>query len=376
MNHTKRSLLSVSILSVLAISAGTAEAIEFGFFDARSAALANTGAASSNLINGGFHNPALLAAQEKEEDFSILIPSVGLRLADPNDLVSDIDAYQVAEAAGNNAGMLAALNKANGKAVIANGYGGVAMSFAGDKYAGGLLVNAYTLNSVRVTPNFVTPLNSTLDTLGIQVKEIGVPLATKLDVSGQKIAVGFTPKYVNVKTNDASQGLPVADPTVDGFLDNPASQLEDSGFNLDAGAVWGNGDGWRGGLVVRNLISKDYKTVTGRTITIDPQVRAGVSYNNKWVTTAFDLDLTENKPVGYESPTQMAAIGIEFNAYNWVQLRVGYMHNLKAASNLDKAGAYTAGIGINIYGVHLDAAVITNGNENDLGAYAQLGVNF
>lgn len=375
MKSMKLSLLFVSMLAAV-ISIGTVEAIEFGFFDARSAALANTGVASSNLINGGFHNPALLAAQEKDDDFSILIPAVGIRLADPNDLVADIDAYQTAESSGDNAGMIAALNKANGKAVIANGYGGVAMSFAGDEYAGGLIVNVYTLNSLRVTPDFGTPLNSTLDTLGIQVKEIGIPLATKLFISGQKISVGITPKYVNVMTNDASQGLPVADPTVEGFLDNPVTQLEDSGFNLDAGAVWGNGHGWRGGIVVRNMISKDYKTVTGRTITIDPQIRAGAAYTNKWVTTAFDVDLTENKPVGYESPTQMAAIGLELDVFRTLQFRIGYMHNLKADSTLDKAGAYTAGIGVNIFGVHIDAAAISNGNENDLGAYVQMGANF
>ena len=91
---------------------------------------------------------------------------------------------------------------------------------------------------------------------------------------------------------------------------------------------------------------------------------------------ALDADLNENDPVGFESPSQMIALGLEFNIFNFLQLRTGYLHNLKAAANIDEPGSYTAGVGLNVFGVHVDAAAMTNGNENDLGVYAQLGVNF
>ncbi|EJN4387982.1 conjugal transfer protein TraF, partial [Escherichia coli] len=74
----------------------------------------------------------------------------------------------------------------------------------------------------------------------------------------------------------------------------------------------------------------------------------------------------------YDSKRQFAAIGAEFNAWKWVQLRAGYRQNL--ASN--DGSAFTAGVGVSPFDVvHLDLAGLA-GTDNNYGAIAQLQFTF
>lgn len=374
MRTTRR--IAVAIAAPVILASQGAWSAEFGYFDARSVSMGNTGVASGNLGAGGYYNPALLAAQESAEDFAMLLPAVGGRLGDPNDLLDDIDQFQVAYDAGDTVAMQNALTSATGKSMIANGGAGTAMGWAGDNYAGGVIVNGYTINSLQVEPDTVTPSNSVLRTVGIQVLEIGIPLATKTQAGGQGYAFGITPKYVKIKTNDAAETLGTTDASIDGFLDNPANQTEEGAFNVDMGMAVGIGHGWRAGIVGRNLVGQELTTTTGKIIHLEPQFRAGVAYANNWVTVAIDADLNENKPVGFEDPSQMVGLGIEFDVFDVLQIRGGYMYNLKAADNIDQPGSYTLGLGLNIGPVNIDAAAMSNGNDNDLGAYMQLGLHW
>ncbi|EJN3584123.1 conjugal transfer protein TraF, partial [Escherichia coli] len=73
-----------------------------------------------------------------------------------------------------------------------------------------------------------------------------------------------------------------------------------------------------------------------------------------------------------DSKRQFAAIGAEFNAWKWVQLRAGYRQNL--ASN--DGSAFTAGVGVSPFDVvHLDLAGLA-GTDNNYGAIAQLQFTF
>jgi hypothetical protein len=87
------------------------------------------------------------------------------------------------------------------------------------------------------------------------------------------------------------------------------------------------------------------------------------------------LDLTENEPVSFEGKTQMAAVGIELNAFDLLQVRAGFQRNLAANSTEDQ-DTYSAGVGFSPFGLHVDVAAMTNSNENDLGVYAEIGLRF
>ncbi|HHW3313135.1 TPA: conjugal transfer protein TraF, partial [Escherichia coli] len=108
------------------------------------------------------------------------------------------------------------------------------------------------------------------------------------------------------------------------------------------------------------------------TFRIRPQVTTGVSWHNDMFTTALDVDLTPASGFTSDSKRQFAAVGAEFNAWKWAQLRTGYRQNL--ASN--NGSAFTAGIGLSPFDViHIDVAGLV-GTDNNYGAIAQLQFTF
>ncbi len=89
---------------------------------------------------------------------------------------------------------------------------------------------------------------------------------------------------------------------------------------------------------------------------LDPQVRAGWSWKPLgWFLVAADVDVTDNNTSlpGYKS--RMAGGGAEVNVFNrsWLNLalRGGLMKNVAESSS---PLAYTAGLGLNLFHVHLD----------------------
>ena len=137
---------------------------------------------------------------------------------------------------------------------------------------------------------------------------------------------------------------------------------------------FGKEDQWQAGLVVKNLISKDFETANGGTVSISPMMRAGISHQTSWSKVAFDLDLTKNDPVAFEDSTQYAAIGAELDLFRFAQLRAGYRANL-AASDQD---VMTFGIGLSPFAVHLDIGLMANPSdvEKEAGVAVEFGVEF
>ena len=90
-----------------------------------------------------------------------------------------------------------------------------------------------------------------------------------------------------------------------------------------------------------------------------------------------EIDLTEKQAFGFEDDTQWLALGAEFDAWRYTQLRAGVRHNL--ASNNDNKGIeektqFTAGLGLNLAGARLDLGALYS--DADLGAAIELGVAF
>ena len=124
---------------------------------------------------------------------------------------------------------------------------------------------------------------------------------------------------------------------------------------------------------MKNARKKEYKTIRGNTILLEPAARTGISHHTNWTTIALDLDLTENQRTGLTGEkTQYAALGIEFDL-SLVQLRVGARHNLSAEDGRD-ANLYSAGVGLYLVGVHADLAVARS--EDEAAAALQVGFQF
>lgn len=358
---------------------GTAAAAPFGSFDARSAGMGNVGVATANLSGAPFFNPGMLGFQKPDEDFALLLPAVGAHIADPSGLIEDIDAFQQAVDANNQAAADAAVTRASGKAALADANAAVVIGFAGVKWAGAFTGYGYSLNGLTVTKGAndfdADPNNdSSLNLVGLRASEIGLTLARGLGPQGNRWGLGITPKYVTVKTNDYSKRLRDVATDSNDIADDPANETEETFTNVDLGFVYGNTGGWRVGLAGRNLVAKEFVTVNDRVIKMEPQARLGVGFSNHWFTWGLDVDVTENAPVSFDQKTRMAGVGMEFNAWNILQLRLGYQKNLADTGAVEALGLSSVGIGLSVFGVHLDVAAV--GNENDVGILAELGLRF
>jgi len=228
-------------------------------------------------------------------------------------------------------------------------------------------------------------LTSNVQIIAVAITEVGLTLSRSFKISGEDIAIGITPKLQTVKT--FNYVTTIEDEEIDEEAVTDTEQ-DFSDFNIDLGAAYqfGSDKQWQLGLVAKNLLSKEYETVsneygpTGNTqssktlISLDTQFRGGISHTTDWTVIAVDLDLMENDPVAFESPTQYASIGAEFDLFDTLQLRAGYRTNLSVAD----ASVASAGIGLSPFGLHLDIAVMANPNdpEKEAGAAIEFGLYF
>ena len=438
-------------------------AVSFGSFDPRSLAMGSVGVASGDASNASYYNPALLSLAQESDDFSLVIPTIGIGLADPDDLTGALDTYgngnyetNLDSAISSYNGSSSALNNRNdflnyinaaaavstastnlvngitslsNKSLIINSNAGLLMavpstfvgfsaSYNARIIGGGRLnidstdtnlVQGYitvmtclgnidqSLSDILLAAAFVNcgtgandPNNLINDTTGQFTDTNGTVnnLASRIEARGATvtetsfsfahlfpslggISLGVTPKSVEVETFDYAIALDNADISTD------TGTLKHSDTNIDIGAAMKLTDSIKVGLVAKNLIGKNYDTartpVTGKTVNVETQLRAGIAYQNDWVLAAFDLDLTENKGLGFEADSQYAALGFEFDAFDVLKLRAGYRQNLKAASG-SEASITSFGIGLNIVAVHFDLGIAQN-NDEVLGGF-QLGIEF
>ncbi len=83
-------LYRVAVSIVILLGAAPASAIPFYSYDARSMAMGGAGVAVAGTEAAALFNPALLSIAQYDDDFTLLLPSVGVRLADPKDLIGTV----------------------------------------------------------------------------------------------------------------------------------------------------------------------------------------------------------------------------------------------------------------------------------------------
>ena len=383
--------------------------------------MGGTGVSSGTSGNASYFNPALLAVPRPNDRFSFEIMAAA-RAYDPDKLRDDIDTldssgqavgdaitqFNNAQTQGNAAQLASALgsfqnalrtvgNKtAEGNAfaspltvgvpgkdlgwavsaaaradlglkafyetsddTLLTSYQTAAAAYAASGSAADLMAlltlfgNGTTLND----PNLL----SHVDIRGAGFVEYGVSLAHEFESLG-KLAIGITPKYVRVSTLDFRASSQNPEISAD------QGRKDYSSSNLDIGLAQDLGAGFRWGLVGKNVIARDYDTILGNKIEVRPQVRAGLSHHTDWTTLAIDVDLTENKPVSFDQPTRYAAVGAEFSLWGFLALRAGYRGDISG----NYKGIPSVGLGLSVFGVHLDLAVARRGEEEVMAA-AQLG---
>lgn len=424
------------LATALALASAPVVAVPFSPIDARSLSMGGAGVANARAAAAGLFNPALLATQDSEADFSIVLPSVGVILDDKDNLVETVDDVQngslartedaissVNASGGAASGNTAAVQELSRSAAalardlpllgskpvsvdVGAGFGfgipgrrlGFGLHVATNLSAGiqaditgadPLLLNELAAEAADgslagIDPKFVDAggnvkelddlLGSTLTVVGVVMSEVGISLGREFTFGGQTVALGVTPKLLMVDTIHYRSTLNSEEELGD-VVDDARYRREYTDFNLDIGMAKTFGEEARKltvGLVVKNLITQSYQTApdaTGRAyaVSIEPQVRVGVARRWGMVNVAADLDITRNQSVGLGEDSQFLGLGAEFDA-RYVQLRLGYRHNLVADGIQDMA---TAGIGLG----PLDVTALY-ADENSLGVNVQLGFSF
>ncbi|HBC57364.1 MAG TPA: hypothetical protein DCZ03_09390 [Gammaproteobacteria bacterium] len=411
-----KKLLLLTGLSPLILTP-TVQGATFSSPDPRTMAMGGTGVSSGDTGNAALINPALLASNRDEDDFSLLIIAGGgaqdedeliteLQDLQDDDLIEEfelaVDNYQVNPTTANaaivqNTGndLVESLVDLGGKPLGVGVDAGIVLGvpmfdfgfsvFGTTRLEG---VGVLTIAQADVTevqtridaatngqpiltdPEFV----STGEFVGAIVTEVGVALAKEVVISGFDFAVGVAPKLVTVETFHTGASLEDAEFELD---ENTA---DDSNVNLDIGVVKDFGMGLRVGLVGRNLIEEEYETSPNVgfapiELTIESQWQLGASWTTDLYILTADLDLVETDSAGlFDGEAQFLSVGGEFDLLDLAQVRAGYRTNLSESDQT----LLTVGFGITFFGTQLDIAAYTNSDDinQEVGGALNLGVSF
>lgn len=390
---------------VLFATGATSAHAATGYMEARSDAMGGTGVASSHYGTAALSNPALLTHFGPSDDFSLVLPSVGAQVSDPDNTVDKADdvrhLWNNFDAAVNNqtgvgASAGALKNKLNDlKDTHASGQAGASViaTVPNQRLPFAVVVKSWGTVSVdgNVTDHDMQYLNQVADGTipssavdkdaltsrargrAAVITDVGVAMAHQFNTGGQRWSLGITPKYQRIDLFNYNVSVRDFDKH---DISSGDYRNTKTGFNADLGLATDVTDNWTLGLAVQNIIprSVDTRTVNGEkdTFRVKPQATAGASWHSGFITTALDVDLTEASRFDTDKKRQFASLGAELNAWRWMQVRAGYRQNIIS----DEGSAFTAGLGFSPFDVvHLDITGIA-GTDRTWGAIAQLQFTF
>lgn len=229
------------------------------------------------------------------------------------------------------------------------------------------------LENPTAEPFDESSLTSSATARGYSVREIGLALGHSFATGHPewRLSVGATPKHQAIETIEYTAAA--GDYDIDD-LDADTYTLEETALNLDLGATLVHGK-TRFGISAHNLVEDEYETVNGNRVPLETRVTAGAGYNGETLTAVVDLDLTSSLVPGSidsgAEETQFARAGVEVDMADWIQLRLGYRHDLEGSVE-DTA---SAGIGFSPFDVlHLHLAALKS-SDDTLGAAFEFGLD-
>ncbi|AOY90038.1 conjugal transfer protein TraF [Marinobacter salinus] len=441
MNGNRLTKLSLAIgLSVASTSAlaspqqfMSSRSFAMGGTGVATAQPADAAATNPALMAGNHH--------DWSDDFGLMLPSFNVRAADEEETVDQVDDIQDvidefnrlvtdlqntpsqpgAEALATNATDLRdRLVNFDEDTVRANVGLGLAVAFPGKAVSVGVFTNANMTATVRgelsdndriLLDDIVTAantgtvndvetvinnapvdqdgniqFNSRGRVLASAVGEVGISFARSFELTnGNSFQLGLSPKYVELRTFQYTESVSGFD---DNEFDGDQYQTDKSGFNLDVGAAYSFGDEsqWTAGVAVKNLIPMELDSKVSpdplkqeelRTLELDPMVTAGIAHKSEYHVITAEADLTKKEAFGYEDDTQWVALGAEFDAWRYAQLRLGVRHNLASNENsngIEEKTQFTAGLGLNLLGLRMDLGALYS--DADVGAALEFGTAF
>lgn len=357
--------------------------------DARAIAMGGTGVAGASYHQASFYNPALLTHFNDSDDFALVLPAISASVADNDELIDGIDNLQDAldrldinPTAANSALAKQALtaldnNSANMKvtlamaAAIPNNTLPVAIFARGHLDAN--VLTTIDASDIDRLNNNNTDLLSSGSVIAVGVVEAGITIAHAFTLDSVKLSVGASPKFQQIETFFYNSS--VADFDEDDFdADQYRNKKTQTNIDLGVTAAWENGVVL--GVSAKNLLSKKVPTIQVKgieyTYDMKPQYTVAANYHNSWFSANIDAELNSHTGFGLQDEVQWLAAGVEFNALNWAQLRLGYRNDLKN----NQQNQLTAGLGLSPFDtLHIDLAAVY-ADKNDAGAALSLAFTF
>ena len=343
------------------------------YYEARSDAMGGAAVASSSREGAALANPALLSLYAtKNDDYALLLPVLGADGADKDDMIDKFDnlqaSYDGLDAAINASDVngieqyrgsliedLQSLQNASG---YVSGGVGIALTLPTKSISMAIFVNTY-IDAIGLAAiaqsdidmlSTLDPLNppqiDDLDSAGVvaagATTDIGVAFSMPLSIANMPVAVGISPKIQRI---DAYFYAVSANNFEASDFDDDKYRTDETVFNVDVGVAMQPMEGMTLALVGKNLISQDVDTlpIDNRKVSyqVEPLVTAGIAYDWSDFTVTSDIDLTEYQRFESLAGTQFWRLGGEMRAADWVDLRLGYRHDLEDTT----ADIYSVGVG-------------------------------
>ncbi|EIE3222554.1 conjugal transfer protein TraF [Salmonella enterica subsp. enterica serovar Typhimurium] len=401
----KVSMITRCITVVLFVTGVPSVHAATSWMEARNDAMGGTGVASSHYGTAALSNPALLTRFGPTDDFSLVLPSVGAQVSDPDKAVDTADDVKdlwnrfdsAIDSQSGVSGSAAALkNKLNDLknahadgqadasviatvpnrtlpfAIVAKSWGTVSVD---SKVTDHDLQYLDKVAEGAIPPSLVDKDALTSRAFGraAVITDVGVAMAHQFETAGQKWSLGITPKYQRIDLFNYNVSVRDFDKS---DIHSSDYRNTKTGFNADLGLATDLTDSWTLGLAVLNVIPRSVETkpVNGSTGTfkVKPQATAGAAWHSGFITTELDVNLTEASRFDTDKKRQFASAGIELNAWSWMQVRAGYRQNIIS----NDGSAFTAGLGFSPFDVvHLDITGIA-GTDRTYGAVAQMQFTF
>jgi len=360
-----------------------AYALPFGVYDSRTMAMGGVGVVTGARY-AAFNNPALLTTADEVHEWFLLLPTIGEQLDDSDDLKDNLADFKRAAntldaspGPANEAIVQASLNAMDGSQYRESNNLAVMLAIPSRILSGAVFLNSYDISNIQPIiggDNLTIPTyTSTFAHRGVRIVENGVSAAKILESRRQwlnNLSIGFNVKFLLIETYAYSESIRSADVEIETSQGNNSAQ-----FAIDAGAFKEFGV-WKFGLVAKNLLPGSYDFgATNEKFKIEPQLRAGFAYQSRFTTLEFNIDLIENDPVGFDTASQIAAVGWEWFPWRNLTLRAGYNKNLiEPDTGSSTTGSVSAGMGLLYGGFHFDVAGYTG--DEGYGISTQLGLQF
>lgn len=200
---------------------------------------------------------------------------------------------------------------------------------------------------------------------GLIINEAAVAMAWGFDFERMRIAIGATPKVMQVQAFDELRD--VSDEAVDTSVTFKPHLM----FNADLGLAIEWDMGIRLAYVGKDLITRNFAISSNqKPLKLNSKHRIGVGYIQPNWQLGLDYDLQAGTPSATEQTGQFLSMGAEYTAFKRLALRAGYRYDTQ--SNLP--GVTSLGIGARWVRTQLNISYQKSTQER--GAGLQLGFSF